>query len=173
MDGRRASELNIGIGVGMKKCKQICNTKKDQQKDDSVSSWALAQCCYRELQIQSNVFVVNDLYNQTCGVSRSPVNQLMIYVVIWWIYAEHLMNHSVWCNFLWLPKIVSIMSSVSMSTPKQGALDVQVCLVATFGSLLPFCLAPPRWGSGSPAEWCWVVTVIGGNFRVQFGCFRK
>lgn len=88
MDGQRASELNIGIGVGMKKCKQICNTKKDQQKDDSVSSWALAQCCYRELQIQSNVFVVNDLYNQTCGVSRSPVNQLMIYVVI-------PMNHSV------------------------------------------------------------------------------
>lgn len=29
--------------------------------------------------------------------------------------------------------------------PNQSALDVQVCLVATFGSLLPFCLAPPRW----------------------------
>ena len=86
MDGRRASELNIGIGVGMKKCKQICNTKKDQQKDDSVSSWALAQCCYRELQIQSNVFVVNDLYNQTMWeVSRSPgSHSWMIYVCNIW-----------------------------------------------------------------------------------------
>ena len=66
----------------MKKCKQPCNTKKDQQKDDSVSSWALAQCCYRELQIQSNVFVVNDLYNQTCGKFREVLvhTSWMIYV---------------------------------------------------------------------------------------------
>ena len=115
MDGQRASELNIGIVVGMKKCKQPCNTKKDQQKDDSVSSWALAQCCYRELQIQSNVFVVNDLYNQTMWeVSRSPgSHSWMIYIYMFVIYGEYMLSHPMnhrcfLCNFLWFtPKIVS------------------------------------------------------------------
>ena len=63
-----------------------------------------------------------------------------------------------WWYMLWFPWI-TVFDAISCGYPKsypsclwcpcqppnQFRLDVQVCLVATFGSLLPFCLAPPRW----------------------------
>ena len=100
------------------------------------------------------------VYNQTKRVaekSGEPVEQpVETNVEIWWTSHELECLMHPFCGY---PDRVQHV----VGQPQTNARIVQVCLVATFGSLLPFCLAPPRsegqvlsglWMCGTSGAFC-------------------